>query len=32
MSETKSAGRKNMLVLLKRGDVISYVAVPVAVG
>jgi len=32
MSETKAAGRKNMLVLLKRGDAISYVAVPVAMG
>jgi serine protease Do len=32
MSEAKSAGKKNMLVLLKRGAAMSYVAVPVAMG
>jgi serine protease Do len=32
MSEAKTAGKKNMLVLLKRGGAMSYVAVPVAIG
>ena len=32
MSEAKSAGKKNMLVLLKRGAAMAYVAVPVAMG
>jgi serine protease Do len=32
MSEAKSAGKKNMLVLRKRGGAMSYVAVPVAIG
>src|SRR5262245_63642300 len=32
MSEAKSAGKKNMLVLMKRGGTMSYVAVPVAIG
>jgi len=32
MSEAKSAGKKNMLVLLKRGGTTSFLAVPVAIG
>ena len=32
MSETKAEGRKSMLVLVKRGAAVSYMAVPVAKG
>jgi serine protease Do len=32
MSETKAEGRKSMLVLVKRGATVSYMAVPVAKG
>ncbi len=32
MSETKGAGKKSMLVLVKRGAAVSYIAVPVAKG
>jgi serine protease Do len=32
MFEAKSAGKKNLLVLLKRGAAMSYVAVPIAMG
>ncbi len=32
MSEAKAAGRKNTLVLVKRGSAMSYMAVPVAMG
>jgi serine protease Do len=32
MSEAKAAGKKNVLVLLKRGATVSHVAVPVAIG
>ena len=32
MSEAKAAGKKNMLVLLKRGSALSHIAVPVAMG
>jgi serine protease Do len=32
MSEAKAAGRKSMLVLVKRGAAVSYMAVPVAKG
>jgi hypothetical protein len=32
MSEAKAAGKKNVLVLLKRGAGVSHIAVPVAIG
>jgi serine protease Do len=32
MSEAKAAGKKNVLVLLKRGAALSHIAVPVAIG
>jgi serine protease Do len=32
MAEAKAAGKKNVLVLLKRGAAVSHVAVPVAIG
>ena len=32
MSEAKAAGKKNVLVLLKRGTAVSHIAVPVAIG
>ena len=32
MSEAKAAGKKNVLVLLKRGAAVSHIAVPVAIG
>ena len=32
MSQAKSAGMKNTLVLVKRGSAMSYMAVPVAKG
>ena len=32
MSDVKAAGKKNMLVLVKRGAAVSYMAVPVAKG
>jgi serine protease Do len=32
MSEAKAAGKKNVLVLMKRGTALSHLAVPVAIG
>jgi hypothetical protein len=32
MADAKAAGRKNALLLVKRGSAVSYMAVPIAVG